>query len=111
MIIFLFSIFLGFVMGFALGNIGSLILVSIGSFWLLTFVNTVANRSNLGFRGAVNGFLALARYPILWFVQLLPLQVFVWCALFGGIGLFGLPIGLSLLRYLNDHGVIKILKT
>ncbi|MBQ7895783.1 MAG: sporulation integral membrane protein YtvI [Oscillospiraceae bacterium] len=30
--------------------------------------------------------------------------------LFGGIGLFGLPIGLSLLRYLNDHGVIKILK-
>ena len=31
--------------------------------------------------------------------------------LFGGIGLFGLPIGLSLLRYLNDHGVIKILKT
>ena len=30
--------------------------------------------------------------------------------IFGGIGLFGLPIGLSLLRYLNDHGVINILK-
>lgn len=30
--------------------------------------------------------------------------------LFGVIGLFGFPIGLSLLRHLNDHGVIKILK-
>lgn len=30
--------------------------------------------------------------------------------LLGGIGLFGFPIGLSLLRYLNDHGVINILK-
>lgn len=30
--------------------------------------------------------------------------------LLGGIGLFGFPIGLSLLCYLNDHGVIKILK-
>ena len=30
--------------------------------------------------------------------------------LFGIIGLFGFPIGLSLLRHLNDHGVIKILK-
>lgn len=87
MIIFLFSLFLGFVMGFALGSGGAFILVSVGSFWLLTFVNTVANRTNLGFRGAVNGFLALARYPVLWFVHFLPLQVFVWCALFGGIGL------------------------
>jgi hypothetical protein len=30
--------------------------------------------------------------------------------LFGVVGLFGFPIGLSLLRYLNDHGVIRILK-
>ena len=30
--------------------------------------------------------------------------------LFGILGLFGFPIGLSLLRHLNDHGVIKILK-
>ncbi len=30
--------------------------------------------------------------------------------LLGVIGLFGFPIGLSLLRHLNDHGVIKILK-
>lgn len=30
--------------------------------------------------------------------------------LLGGIGLFGFPIGLSLLCYLNDHGVINVLK-
>lgn len=30
--------------------------------------------------------------------------------LLGGIGLFGFPIGLSLLRHLNDHGVIHIFK-
>ena len=97
MIIFLFSLFLGFMMGFALGSGGAFIIVSVGSFWLLTFVNTVANRTNLGFRGAVNGFLALAQYPFLWFVQLLPLQVFVWCAIFGGIGL-------APLWYIMDHG-------
>lgn len=30
--------------------------------------------------------------------------------LLGGIGLFGFPIGLSLMCYLNDHGVINVLK-
>ncbi len=30
--------------------------------------------------------------------------------LFGLLGLFGFPITLSLLRHLNDHGIIKILK-
>ena len=37
-------------------------------------------------------------------------SMFVGVQLFGVIGLFGFPIGLSLLRYLNDHGVIKIFK-
>jgi hypothetical protein len=36
--------------------------------------------------------------------------MFVGVQLLGAIGLFGFPIGLSLLRYLNDHGVIKVLK-
>jgi hypothetical protein len=36
--------------------------------------------------------------------------MFVGVQLLGVIGLFGFPIGLSLLRYLNDHGVIKVLK-
>lgn len=30
--------------------------------------------------------------------------------LVGGIGLFGFPIGLSLLRYLNEKGVVKVFK-
>ncbi len=37
-------------------------------------------------------------------------SMFVGVQLLGAVGLFGFPIGLSLLRYLNDHGVIKILK-
>lgn len=37
-------------------------------------------------------------------------SMFVGVKLLGGIGLFGFPIGLSLLRYLNDHGVVKVLK-
>ncbi len=37
-------------------------------------------------------------------------SMFVGVQLLGVIGLFGFPIFLSLLRYLNDHGVIKILK-
>lgn len=37
-------------------------------------------------------------------------SMFVGVQMLGVIGLFGFPIGLSLLRYLNDHGVIKILK-
>ena len=37
-------------------------------------------------------------------------SMFAGAQLFGVIGLFGFPIGLSLLRHLNDHGVIKILK-
>jgi len=37
-------------------------------------------------------------------------SMFAGAQLFGVIGLFGFPIGLSLLRYLNDHGVISILK-
>lgn len=37
-------------------------------------------------------------------------SMFVGVQLFGVIGLFGFPIGLSLLRHLNDHGVIKVLK-
>ncbi len=32
-------------------------------------------------------------------------------ALFGVVGLFGFPIGLSLLRYLNDNGSIHVFKT
>ena len=37
-------------------------------------------------------------------------SMFAGAQLFGVIGLFGFPIGLSLLRHLNDHGVIRILK-
>ena len=37
-------------------------------------------------------------------------SMFVGVQLFGVVGLFGFPIGLSLLRHLNDHGVIRILK-
>ena len=37
-------------------------------------------------------------------------SMFAGAQLFGVIGLFGFPIGLSLLRHLNDRGVIKILK-
>ena len=37
-------------------------------------------------------------------------SMFVGVQLFGVIGLFGFPIALSLLRHLNDHGVINILK-
>ena len=37
-------------------------------------------------------------------------SMFLGVQLFGAVGLFGLPIGLSLLRYLNDHGVIKLFK-
>ena len=37
-------------------------------------------------------------------------SMFVGVQLFGVVGLFGFPIGLSLLRYLNDHGVIHIFK-
>lgn len=37
-------------------------------------------------------------------------SMFVGVEFFGVIGLFGFPIGLSLLRHLNDRGVIKILK-
>ena len=37
-------------------------------------------------------------------------SMFAGVQLFGVIGLFGFPIGLSLLRHLNDHGVVKILK-
>ncbi len=37
-------------------------------------------------------------------------SMFVGVDFFGVIGLFGFPILLSLLRHLNDHGVIKLLK-
>ena len=37
-------------------------------------------------------------------------SMFVGVQLFGVIGLFGFPIGLSLLRHLNDHGVINVMK-
>lgn len=37
-------------------------------------------------------------------------SMFAGAQLFGVIGLFGFPIGLSLLRHLNDRGVIKVLK-
>ena len=36
--------------------------------------------------------------------------MFLGLHLFGGLGLFGLPIGLSLLCYLNDHDVIKVFR-
>ena len=37
-------------------------------------------------------------------------SMFLGLQLFGGVGMFGFPIGLSLLRYLNDHGVIHLFK-
>lgn len=37
-------------------------------------------------------------------------SMFVGVQLFGAVGLFGFPIGLSLLRYLNDHGVIHVFR-
>lgn len=37
-------------------------------------------------------------------------SMFIGVQVYGVIGLFGFPIGLSLLRHLNDHGVIRILK-
>lgn len=37
-------------------------------------------------------------------------SMFVGVQLFGVLGLFGFPIGLSLLRHLNDNGTIKIFK-
>lgn len=37
-------------------------------------------------------------------------SMFAGVQFFGVIGLFGFPIGLSLLRYLNNHGVIKLFK-
>lgn len=37
-------------------------------------------------------------------------SMFVGVDFFGVIGLFGFPIGLSLIRHLNDRGVIRILK-
>lgn len=39
------------------------------------------------------------------------LSMFVGAQLFGVIGLFGFPIGLSLLRYLNENGVIHVFRT
>ena len=38
-------------------------------------------------------------------------SMFVGAQLLGVIGLFGFPIALSLLRYLNDHGVIKLFRS
>lgn len=37
-------------------------------------------------------------------------SMFVGTQLFGIVGLFGFPIGLSLLRYLNDNGTIHLFK-
>ena len=37
-------------------------------------------------------------------------SMFVGAQLLGVVGLFGFPIGLSLLRYLNDNGVIKVFR-
>lgn len=37
-------------------------------------------------------------------------SMFAGAQLFGAVGLFGFPIGLSLLRYLNEHGVIRIFR-
>ncbi len=37
-------------------------------------------------------------------------SMFAGVQMFGAVGLFGFPIGLSLLRYLNDNGTIHILK-
>ena len=38
------------------------------------------------------------------------ISMFVGVDFFGVIGLFGFPILLSLIRHLNDRGVIKVLK-
>lgn len=38
------------------------------------------------------------------------MSMFIGASLFGAIGLFGFPITLSLLRYLNEHGVISLYK-
>ena len=37
-------------------------------------------------------------------------SMFVGTQLFGVIGLFGFPIGLSLLRYLNEKGMIRLFR-
>lgn len=37
-------------------------------------------------------------------------SMFAGAQLFGAVGLFGFPIGLSLLRYLNEHGVIHLFR-
>ena len=37
-------------------------------------------------------------------------SMFVGAQLFGVVGLFGFPIGLSLLRNLNDTGVLRIFR-
>ena len=38
-------------------------------------------------------------------------SMFVGAQLFGVLGLFGFPIGLSLLRHLNDNGTLRVYKT
>ena len=38
-------------------------------------------------------------------------SMFVGAQLLGVLGLFGFPIGLSLLRYLNETGTIRLFKT
>ena len=38
-------------------------------------------------------------------------SMFVGAQLLGVVGLFGFPIGLSLLRHLNDHGVIRVFRS
>ena len=38
-------------------------------------------------------------------------SMFVGAQLLGVLGLFGFPIGLSLLRYLNETGAIRLFKT
>ena len=39
------------------------------------------------------------------------MSMFVGAQLLGVLGLFGFPIGLSLLRYLNETGSIRLFKT
>ena len=39
-----------------------------------------------------------------------PASLYVGAQLFGAVGLFGFPIALSLLRYLNEQGTLKIFK-
>lgn len=38
-------------------------------------------------------------------------SMFVGAQLFGVLGLFGFPIGLSLLRHLNDTGTVRLFRT